>query len=105
MTESARGKLNRIGARAGMFRFEEFIGQEVVVDVASPYVYVGTLVGSDDKYLMLARADVHDLRDTNTTRELYVVDSRRYGVRTNRERVLVKLTDVVSLSALSDVIP
>ena len=47
---------------------------------------------------------VHDLRDTKTTRELYVLDSRRYGIRSNRDRVLVRLDEVVSQSALTDVI-
>ena len=84
--------------------FQKLIGQEVVVDVVSQYVYLGTLVGSDDKYLALAKADVHDLRDTATTRELYVLDSRRYGIRGNRDRVLVRLNEIVSLSALADVI-
>jgi small nuclear ribonucleoprotein (snRNP)-like protein len=84
--------------------FEKLIGQEVVLDVVSQYVYLGTLTGADDKYIVLERADVHDLRDTKTTRELYVLDSRRYGIRSNRDRVLVRLDEVVSQSALTDVI-
>jgi hypothetical protein len=44
------------------------------------------------------------LRDTTTTREMYVVDSRRVGIRANRDRVLVRIGEIVSLSALSDVI-
>lgn len=84
--------------------FAKLLGQDVVLDVASPYVYLGKLVGYDHRYLILEQADVHDLRDTSTTRELYVVDTRRFGIRVNRERVLVKLDDVVSLSALQDVV-
>ena len=83
---------------------EKFIGREVVLDVTSPYVYVGTLVGHDHRYLVLENADVHDLRDTTTTRELYVLDSRRHGTRSNRTRVLVRREEIVSLSALDDVI-
>lgn len=84
--------------------FEKLLGQEVVLDVVSQYVYLGTLASCDDKYIVLERADVHDLRDTKTTRELYILDSRRYGIRGNRDRVLVRLQEVVSLSALTDVI-
>ena len=84
--------------------FATLIGQDVVLDTASPYVYLGKLTGYDHRYFVLEQADVHDLRDTSTTRELYVVDTRRYGIRVNRERVLVKLDEVVSLSALQDVI-
>jgi hypothetical protein len=54
---------------------------------------------------VLEHADVHDLRDTNTTRENYVVNSRRLGIRTNREKVCVRIQEIVSLSALEDVIP
>ncbi len=83
---------------------DSLVGREVVIDVSALYVYVGRLTGYDAKYLVLEQADVHDLRDTTTTRENYIVDSRRFGIRTNRERVLVRFDEVVSLSALDDVI-
>lgn len=76
----------------------------VVLDVASPYVYIGTLTGWDALYLHLADADVHDLRDTKTTREIYLVDAKRLGLNSNRKRALVRIADVVSLSALDDII-
>jgi hypothetical protein len=77
---------------------------EVVLDVAGPYVFLGRLVGGDEKYLALADADVHDLRDTATTREEYVIAARRHGVAPNRTKVFVRTADVVSISALRDVI-
>jgi small nuclear ribonucleoprotein (snRNP)-like protein len=83
---------------------EQLLGREVVIDVAAQFVYLGTLTGADEKYMVLEHADAHDLRDTNTTRELYVVDSKRLGIRRNRERVLVRIEEVVSISALEDVI-
>jgi len=84
--------------------FAALMGREVVLDVVAPYVYVGRLTGMDARYLVLEQADVHDLRDTNTNREVYVLDSRRYGVRANRARVLVRREEVVSLSLLEDVV-
>lgn len=83
---------------------DQFLGREVVIDVASQYVYAGTLTGFDERYVVLEQADVHDLRDTATTRELYVVDTRRYGIRSNRQRVLVKIGEIVSISGLADII-
>ncbi|MFO1021321.1 MAG: hypothetical protein U0903_11580 [Planctomycetales bacterium] len=80
-----------------------YLGREVVLDVSSPYVYLGTLTGEDHRYVTLENADVHDLRDTKTTRELYIVESRRHGIRTNRAVVLVRKDEIVSVSALSDV--
>jgi len=81
----------------------QFVGQDIVLDVVSSYVYVGTLIEYDIHYLIMTNADVHDLRDTNTTRELYVLEARRHGVSVNRLRVLVRLDQVVSISALADV--
>ncbi len=82
----------------------DLMGREIVIDVASTYVFAGTLVEQDHRYLVLESADAHDLRDTNTTRELYLLDTRRYGVRANRRRVLVRREEIVSLSALEDVV-
>ena len=84
--------------------FQEYIGREVILDVSSPYVYVGTFKGSSPHCLILEDADVHDLRDTSTTRERYVLDAKRHGVNHNRKRVLVRLDEIVSVSALDDVI-
>ena len=83
---------------------QQLSGRPVVLDVVSPYVYVGTLRGWDHRYLILEDADVHDLRDSATTRELYVLDCKRHGVGENRRRVFVSRDAVVSLSALDDVI-
>ena len=80
------------------------LGHAVVLDVIGPFVYLGVLSGGDGAFLALEETDVHDLRDTATTREEYVLTARRFGISPNRQRVLVRLADVVSVSALSDVI-
>ena len=54
---------------------EELIGEKVVVDLRSEYVALGTLLRVDERFLELRNADLHDLRDTDTTRELYVAES------------------------------
>ncbi|MFN8857352.1 MAG: hypothetical protein ACK50P_17435 [Planctomycetaceae bacterium] len=80
------------------------VGREVVIDIASPYVILGRLSAFDDHFLLVEQADVHDLRDTTTTRENYLVDSRRHGIRINRRRVLVARREVVCLSRLDEVV-
>lgn len=82
---------------------QQLIGQVVVLDVQAPFVYVGTLREFDHRYLVLTDADVHDLRDTTTTRDLYVLEARRHGVNVNRRSLLVNRDQVVSLSALDEV--
>ena len=83
---------------------EQFLNQTIVIDAVSMYVFAGTLVGSDHRYLFLADADVHDLRDSKTNRDAYVLELRRHGIRPNRTRVLVSRDQIVSISLLDDVV-
>jgi len=80
------------------------IDTEVVLDLASPYVMLGKVVSADALHVVLTDADVHDLRDSKSTRELYVLQSRRHGIRKNRERVTVRRDEIVSFSRLADVV-
>ena len=82
----------------------EFVGQKIVVDLRSPYVCLGTLKRIDELWLELVNADLHDLRDTQSTRELYVAESRRTVIKRNRKRVLLVRAEVVAVSALGDVV-
>ncbi len=82
----------------------EFRHQVIVIDAVSEFVFAGTLIDGDHRYLILADADVHDLRDSKTTRDEYVLALRRLGIRTNRSRVFVNRDQIVSLSLLSDVV-
>jgi hypothetical protein len=83
---------------------EELIGQNVVVDFRSSYVCIGKLERVEEHFLELRNADFHDLRDTQTTRENYVVETRFTGIKRNRKRVLVMRREVVAICALEDVV-
>jgi len=85
-------------------QWSEFVGHKVVLDMCSPYVILGQLTAARADCLVLADVDIHDLRDTTTTREKYVLDSRMHGIRANRRHAMVRLADVVSISRLEDVI-
>ena len=81
----------------------DYLGRPVVVDLTSPFVCIGTLAEADSAFLDLRDADLHDLRDGRSTREIYVVDTARLGIRRNRARVLIRLDEVVALTLLEDV--
>ncbi len=83
---------------------EELIGQNVVVDLRSSYVCIGKLRRVEADFLELSNADFHDLRDTQTSRENYVAETRFTGIKRNRKRVLVMRLEVVAVSALEDVV-
>ena len=83
---------------------EELIGEKVVVDLRSTFVCLGTLARVDELHLELRNADLHDLRDTQTTRENYVAESFATGVKRNRRRVLLVRAEVVAVARLEDVV-
>jgi len=83
---------------------DQLIGQIVVVDLRSRFVCLGTLENVDELYLELRNADFHDLRDTDTTREIYVASSRDTGIKRNRKRILLLRSEAVAVSALADVV-
>jgi uncharacterized protein (DUF111 family) len=93
MTEEALGEIA-----------EDLVGQEVVVDCRSQYLYLGTLEKVGRNSLVLKDADVHNTRQSQTTEEVYIIQATQHGVRVNRERVYVLARDIVSLSRLDDVV-
>ena len=80
------------------------IGQVVVLDLRSSYVCLGTLVEVGPQYFTLTDADLHDFRDSAATREVYVYDSVRLGIRRNRARVQVLRDEVVAVARFRDVL-
>ena len=83
---------------------DELLEQKVVIDLVSPYVCLGRFVRYDEHFLELRNADMHDLRDTDTTREMYVAESLATGIKRNRKRVFVRRSEVVAISKLEDVV-
>jgi hypothetical protein len=83
---------------------DELIGQEVVLDTAGQFVYLGILKRAGDNFLELDDADVHDSSQSPTSKEVYVIDARKYGIHKNRKNVFVRAALVVSISRLGDVI-
>ena len=82
---------------------EELIGEIVVLDLKSSYVCLGTLVAMDGLFFAIEDADLHDFRDSTATREVYVYDSVRLGIRRNRSRVLLRREEVVAVTRFADI--
>jgi hypothetical protein len=83
---------------------DEFLNERVVIDLSSPYVCLGKLTRFDGDFLELKNADLHDLRDTDTTRENYVASSAATGVKRNRKKLLLMRSDIVAVARLEDVV-
>lgn len=80
------------------------LGREVVLDTAGPTVYLGRFVSYDDGGFVLEAADLHNGTEGHATREEYIAESARDGIRVNRARVYVFRHSVISISALSEVV-
>jgi hypothetical protein len=102
--EEARqdGNPSKTSRESGML--EELIGECVVVDLRGEFVCLGTLLRIDEQFLELRNADLHDLRDTDTTRENYVAASLATGIKRNRRRLLLVRDEIVAIARLADVV-
>ena len=84
---------------------QALLGQQVVLDTRTPFVYIGTLQSANAESLTLTEVDVHDARETTTSTDRYLIETVKHGIRVNRRRVIVLAREVVSVCALSDVVP
>jgi hypothetical protein len=87
-----------------METLESYLGQRVVLDMNCPYVCLGKLVRIDAHYYVLEDADLHDFRDSPTTRENYIVAARQSGIKANRKQVLIRRDEVVAVSLFKNII-
>jgi hypothetical protein len=79
-------------------------GNTVVLDTRGPLLYIGTLTATGPCFYTLTDADVHDLSDSSTSKEVYIMEAAKHGVRKNRESVFVRRHEIVSLSSLESVV-
>lgn len=79
------------------------VGQMVVVDLDGPWIAFGRLEACAHDHVLLAQADLHDLREGTSTRDVYALETVALGVRVNRARVAIPLRQVVAVSRLDDV--
>ena len=78
--------------------------KNVVVDTNSNFLYIGKLEDVGDHFLILRDADVHDRRESPSMNEKYIMEAKKFGVRCNRNRVHIRIDQVISISLLDDVI-
>jgi len=74
------------------------------VDTRSALLYVGKLARWGECFVELAECDVHDMHEGTSSKDIYLMEAARSGVMQNRRRVLIRKAEVMSISALDDVI-
>jgi len=83
---------------------DELVGQKVVIDMRSTFVCFGTITRVDAHVVELRDADFNDPRDTETSRENYVAESKATGIKRNRRKALIIRDDIVAIARLDDVV-
>ena len=82
----------------------EFKGRDVVIDTSTPLLYIGRLEDASEHFLVIVECDVHDLAEGSSTKEVYCIEAKKYGIKKNRRRVMVRRDIIASISLLDDVI-
>ena len=83
--------------------FAALNGQVVVVDLDGPWLAFGRLVAASTAWIELADADLHDMREGSSTRDVYALETLKHGVRVNRRRVVLPFSQIIAMSRLEDV--
>jgi hypothetical protein len=82
-----------------------YLGRVVVCDLDEFYLVIGTLAELGSDHVVFTDADLHDHREANSTKEVYILESRKIGVRVNRRRLTVPTRRLVAISGLDEISP
>jgi len=84
-------------------QLKSLIGEVVVLDTDTRWLYVGTLNKVGKGFLVLENVDAHDLTETSSTREEYLAEMKNNGILPNRKQVTVNREKLVGVSLLKDI--
>ncbi len=77
-----------------------YVGKQVIADLDEFFLVLGTLREIGPDHLVFVDADVHDHRESNSTKEVYALESRTIGLRVNRTAVAIPRRRLVAISLL-----
>ena len=81
----------------------QFKGQEVIIEIGDGFTVFGTLSDYTPTALIIEKADLHDQKEANSSRDIYALETSDLGIRVNRKRVFIPRERLIALSLLSDV--
>jgi len=83
-------------------QLQHLVGQTIVVDTATRFMYLGVLREISERWVELAEVEVIDTEKVHVSRDLILIEKKRDGVKVGRRRVVVSLPSIISISALED---
>ena len=83
---------------------KDYLNKVVVLDTDSHWLYIGTLKTVEKDCYLMENVDAHDLRETTTNRQNYLIGVKAHGLVINRKMVKVSKEKVVGISKLEDIL-
>ena len=83
---------------------DEFLNKPVVVDTATPLIYIGTLHEVGKSFLTLKDVDVHHIDRGGASKETYALSAKKFGIKKNRAFTKIRVDIITSISHLEDIV-
>ena len=83
---------------------KDCLNKTVVLDTDSRWLYIGTLKAIEEDGYIIEDVDAHDLEETTTSRQNYLIGAKTHGLIVNRKRVRVCKERVIGISTLEDIL-
>ncbi len=83
---------------------KEYFNKVIVLDTDSHWLYIGTLKAIEKDCYLMENVDAHDLRETITSRDNYLIGAKTHGLVINRKVVKVRKEKVIGISELEDIL-
>ena len=83
---------------------QEFIDKPVVIDTATPLIYIGTLHEVGKSFLTLRDVDVHHIDRGGVCKDTYAISTKKFGIKKNRASTKIRIDIITSISHLEDII-
>jgi len=83
---------------------ETYLNKKIVVDTSTSWIYIGTFISEDEKYLILEKADAYDISETTLSKQEYLLRVKQDGIVANREKVKILKDKIVAITILEDIL-
>ncbi|MBW1743954.1 MAG: hypothetical protein JRJ47_11110 [Deltaproteobacteria bacterium] len=83
---------------------QEFLNRPVVLDTATPLIYIGTLYEVGKSFVTLKDVDVHHIDGGGASKDTYALSAKKFGIKKNRAFTKVRVDIVTSISHLEDIL-
>lgn len=82
----------------------DYLDKVVVLDTDSRWLYIGILKAIEKDCYLIEDVDAHDLNETTTSRDDYLIGVRTHGLVINRKMVKVRKEKVIGISTLENIL-